>query len=144
MASSKGGEKMKKTATPDLRGKSLRFGDIGLRTHVLIFDGFTRKARGQGIEKICTHEDPARWDIVKFKRDLSGKEFIFSLATIEFKNPEVQDEYVIKPVGDRLIDDVEPEDLPNLRKLLDLVRAHCRWIHEQTYYGEDSGKVAGE
>lgn len=127
---------MKKTATPDLRGKSLRFGDIGLRTHVLIFDGFTQKARGRGIE-ICTHEDPARWDIVKFSCDQSGKETSFSLATIEFKNPDIQDEYVLKPVGDRLVDDVEPEDLPNLRKVLDLVRKHCHWIHEQTYYGDD-------
>ena len=132
---------MKKTSTPDLRGKSLRFGNIGLRTHVLIFDGFRHKARGQGIEKIFTHEDPARWDIVKFSRDRSGKEVNFSLATIEFKNPEIQDEYVLKPVGDRLIDDVEPEDLPNLRKVLDLVRKHCHWIHEQVYYGDDD-KVA--
>jgi hypothetical protein len=130
-------KKMKKTATPDLRGKSLRFGNIGLRTHVLIFDGFKRKARGQGIEKILTHEDPARWDIVKFSCDQSGKETSFSLATIEFKNPEIQDEYELKPVGDRLVDDVEPEDLPNLRRVLDLVRKHCSWIHDKVYYGGD-------
>lgn len=126
--------KKKSREEKDLRGRSIRLGDVALQTHVTILDGWNRDASTGKIRDLITHEDPSKWSLVKFEIDSAGKEFCYSIASIDFKDPELQEEYDLKSVGNRLIDSVEADDLPLLKKLIAKVDEHCHWRHEQRCY----------
>lgn len=116
----------------DLRGKRVRLGDIELRTHVLILDGWKEDKRSSGrIKELVTHKDETRWDILKFQKDKAGKESCYSLATVEFEDPKTQEEFNLRSVGARLVDDIDAADLKNLKKITTMIYEHCHWMHEE-------------
>ena len=115
----------------DLRGKSIRFGDIGLRTHVLILDGWKEDKSSGHIKELVTHKDETKWDILKFQKNKNGKESCYSLATVEFDDPKIQEEFTLRSVGTRLVDDIDADDLKNLKEITAALYEHCRWMHEE-------------
>lgn len=118
-----------KTPNYDLRGKQLRYGDVGLRTHVVIFDNIISNDNNTGNNiKIATHRNYEKWDLIKYKKlDDGEQEYCFSLATIVF-NDSCQGDYKLVPVGNRLICDINGKDLKNLKKILSKVDDHCCWM----------------
>ena len=115
----------------DLRGKSIRFGAIGLRTHVLILDGWKEDKSSGRIKELVTHKDETRWDILKFQTSKAGKESCYSLATVEFEDPKTQEEFILRSIGTRLVDDIDAADLENLKKITTMLYEHCHWMHEE-------------
>lgn len=116
----------------DLRGKRVRLGDIELRTHVLVLDGWKEDKKSSGhIKELVTHKDEAKWDILKFQKDKAGKESCYSLATVEFEDPKTQEEFTLRSVGTRLVDDIDATDLENLKKITTMIYEHCHWMHEE-------------
>lgn len=116
----------------DLRGKRVRLGDIELRTHVLVLDGWKEDKKSSGhIKELVTHKDETKWDILKFQKDKAGKESCYSLATIEFEDPKTQEEFTLRSVGTRLVDDIDATDLENLKKITTMIYEHCHWMHEE-------------
>lgn len=120
-------------APEDLTGRIVRLGDIELRTHVTILDGWRSERLTGKIKDLVTHNDPSKWSLDKIEKTSSGKDNRYSLASIEFKD-DLQEEYELRSVCSRLIEDINAEDLENLKKLLKLVDKHCSWKHEQRCY----------
>lgn len=125
-----------KTNAPDLRGKTVRFGRIKLVTHVSILDGWKEDKKGH-IRDLVTHRDESRWAINKCEIGRDGKECCYTIANVEFKDPESQEEYDLRSVGSRLIDCIDAEDLENLKLIVDVLDKHCEFRHEEKYYGSD-------
>lgn len=115
----------------DLRGKRVRLGDIELRTHVSILDGWKEDKSSGRIKELVTHKDATRWDILKFQKDKAGKETCYSIATVEFEDPKTQEEFNLRSVGARLVDDIDAADLKNLKKIATMIYEHCHWMHEE-------------
>ena len=115
----------------DLRGKRVRLGDIELRTHVSILDGWKEDKSSGRIKELVTHKDATRWDILKFQKDRAGKETCYSIATVEFEDPKTQEEFNLRSVGARLVDDIDATDLKNLKKIATMIYEHCHWMHEE-------------
>lgn len=115
----------------DLRGKRVRLGDIELRTHVSILDGWKEDKSSGRIKELVTHKDATRWDILKFQKDKAGKETCYSIATVEFEDPKTQEEFNLRSVGARLVDDIDAADLKNLKKITTMIYEHCHWMHEE-------------
>lgn len=120
-------------APEDLTGRIVRLGDVELRTHVTILDGWRSERLTGKIKGLVTHNDPSKWSLDKIEKTSSGKDNRYSLASIEFKD-DLQEEYELRSVGSRLVEDINAEDLENLKKLLKLVDKHCSWKHEQRCY----------
>lgn len=120
-------------APEDLTGRIVRLGDVELRTHVTILDGWRSERLTGKIKDLVTHNDPSKWSLDKIEKTSSGKDSRYSLASIEFKD-DLQEEYELRSVGSRLVEDINAEDLENLKKLLKLVDKHCYWKHEQRCY----------
>lgn len=120
-------------APEDLTGRIVRLGDVELRTHVTILDGWRSERLTGKIKDLVTHNDPSKWSLDKIEKTSSGKDNRYSLASIEFKD-DLQEEYELRSVCSRLIEDINAEDLENLKKLLKLVDKHCSWKHEQRCY----------
>lgn len=115
----------------DLRGKRVRLGNIELRTHVSILDGWKEDKSSGRIKELVTHKDVTRWDILKFQKDRAGKETCYSIATVEFEDPKTQEEFNLRSVGARLVDDIDATDLKNLKKITTMIYEHCHWMHEE-------------
>lgn len=115
----------------DLRGKRVRLGNIELRTHVSILDGWKEDKSSGRIKELVTHKDATRWDILKFQKDRAGKETCYSIATVEFEDPKTQEEFNLRSVGARLVDDIDATDLKNLKKIATMIYEHCHWMHEE-------------
>lgn len=115
----------------DLRGKRVRLGNIELRTHVSILDGWKEDKSSGRIKELVTHKDATRWDILKFQKDKAGKETCYSIATVEFEDPKTQEEFNLRSVGARLVDDIDAADLKNLKKIATMIYEHCHWMHEE-------------
>lgn len=115
----------------DLRGKRVRLGNIELRTHVSILDGWKEDKSSGRIKELVTHKDATRWDILKFQKDKAGKETCYSIATVEFEDPKTQEEFNLRSVGARLVDDIDAADLKNLKKITTMIYEHCHWMHEE-------------
>jgi len=121
-----------KTDAADLRGKTVRLGRIMLVTHVSILDGWKEDKAGK-IKELVTHEDDTVWALEKIEKDKAGKEHCFTLANVKFKDPKTQEEYDLRSVGSRLVEDVEAEDLANLKKIVRMIDEHCHWMHEEQF-----------
>lgn len=120
-------------APEDLTGRIVRLGDVELRTHVTILYGWRSERLTGKIKGLVTHNDPSKWSLDKIEKTSSGEDNRYSLASIEFKD-DLQEEYELRSVGTRLIEDIDAEDLKNLKELLKLVDKHCSWKHEQRCY----------
>ena len=83
------------------------------------------------IKELVTHKDETRWDILKFQKDRAGKETCYSIATVEFEDPKTQEEFNLRSVGARLVDDIDATDLKNLKKITTMIYEHCHWMHEE-------------
>lgn len=115
---------------PDLRGESLRIGDVELRTHVNIFVGLVTDAKTGRLSGLKTREDDSSWEIVKWQLDKkTKKESCYVLAFIRFKDKD-QEEFVLEPVETRIVDDINSADLKNLRKITSKIYDHCHYMHE--------------
>lgn len=115
---------------PDLRSKSLRIGDVELRTHVSIFEGPATNAKTGHLSSLKTREDDSSWEIVKWQLDKkTKKESCYVLAFIRFKD---QEEFDLEPVGTRLVDDITSTDLKNLKKITSKIYDHCHYMHESS------------
>ena len=120
-------------APEDLTGRIVRLGDVELRTHVTILYGWKSDRLTGKIKGLVTHNDPSKWSLDKIEKTSSGEDNRYSLASIEFKD-DLQEEYELRSVGSRLIEDINAEDLENLKELIKLVDKHCSWKHEQRCY----------
>ena len=121
-----------KEESSDLRGRTVRLGNIELRTHVAILDGWKSDKTGK-IKDLITHQDDTVWAIEKIDNDSTGREHCYTLANVEFKDRETQEEYDLRSVGSRLVEDVEAEDLANLKKIVRMIDEHCHWMHEERF-----------
>lgn len=121
-----------KTDAADLRGKTVKLGRIMLVTHVSILDGWKEDKTGK-IKDLITHQDDTVWAIEKVDNDSTGREHCYTLANVEFKDRETQEEYDLRSVGSRLVEDVEAEDLANLKKIVRMIDEHCHWMHEERF-----------
>ena len=125
----------KNTATqvivgPDLRGETLRIGDVELRTHVSIFEGLVTDAKTGHLSSLKTREDDSSWEIVKWQLDKkTKKESCYVLTFIRFKDKD-QEEFDLEPVETRLIDSINSTDLKNLKKIISKIYDHCHYMHE--------------
>ena len=124
--------KVKKEEGSDLRGRTIRLGNIELRTHVAILDGWKSDKAGK-IKDLITHQDDTVWALEKIEKDSTGREHCFTLANVEFKDRETQEEYDLISIGSRLVEDVEAEDLANLKKIVRMIDEHCHWMHEERF-----------
>ncbi len=120
----------KQRADKNLRGRSFRFGDVELRTHVLIFDGFKKDPKTGRVDSLITHEDPDVWAIEKYSRDEDGREYCYTLANVEFKDPSRQTEYDLKSVGNRLVSDIDASDLDGLKRIVGMLDEHCAYMED--------------
>lgn len=122
-----------KTNAADLRGKTVRFGNIKLVTHVL------KPRRSLGADKLSTDiiQDDTVWALEKCELNRDGTESCFVIANVEFKNPITQEEYDLRSIGSRLVDSITPEDLAPLKRIVELIDQHCYFRHELRYYGDE-------
>ena len=123
------------TNAADLRGKTVKLGRIKLVTHVSVFDGWKKSKLAGRAEGLVTHQDDTQWAIEKCEISRDGKECCYTIANVIFKDPASQEEYDLRSVGTRLIDCIDAEDLQNLKSIVEIIDKHCKFRHEEKYYG---------